>query len=89
VASSKPRAAKAKEAAAAAVALPVPIKSGVLGRIRMRQALKDGTILVLEWHDSPKEWIGKEHGRVHGREQEDLLAPARGSLWSRQAKVGG
>ena len=46
----------------------------------MRQAVVDGTILVLEWHDSPKKRVGKEHGHVHGREQEDLLALARGSL---------
>lgn len=57
------RAAKAKEAAA--VALPVSKNAGFLGRKRMRQAVVDGTILVLEWHDSPKERIGKEHGRVH------------------------
>jgi len=31
----------------------------------MRQAIGDGTILVLEWHDSPKERIGKEHRHVH------------------------
>jgi hypothetical protein len=35
----------------------------------MRQAVVDGTILVLESHDSSKKRIGKEHGRVHGREQ--------------------
>src|SRR4051794_6288779 len=63
--------------------------TGFLGRIRMRKAVADGTILVLEWHDSSNKRIGKEHGRVHGSEQEDLLVPARGSLRSRQAKVGG
>src|SRR5215208_3280328 len=63
--------------------------AGFLARIRMRQAVGDGTILVLEWHDSPKERIGKEHTHVHGSEQEDLLALARGSLRSRQAGVGG
>jgi hypothetical protein len=42
--------------------------AGLLGTIRMRQAVVDGTILVLEWHDSSKKRIGKEHGRVHGRE---------------------
>src|SRR3712207_2509210 len=61
--------------------------AGFLGRIRMRQAVVDGTILVLERHDSSKKRIGKEHGGVHGREQEDLLAPARGGLRSRQSEV--
>jgi hypothetical protein len=55
----------------------------------MRQAVVDGTILVLEWHDSPRKRIGKEQIHVRTREQDRFLAPARGSLRSRQAGVGG
>src|ERR671911_1736536 len=68
---------------------PRMLPDHALGRIRMRQSVVDGTILVLKWHDSSRNRIGKEHGRVHGREQEDILALARGSLRPRQARVGG
>src|SRR5215217_7629246 len=42
--------------------LPRTSLEAALGRIRMRQAVVDGTILVLEWHDSPKKRVGDEHG---------------------------
>jgi hypothetical protein len=48
----------------------------------MRQSVVDGTILVLEWRDSPKKRIGKEQIHVRTREQDRFLAPTRGSLRS-------
>jgi hypothetical protein len=63
--------------------------AGFLGKMRMRQAIGGGTIRVLERPDAPKERVGKGHRHVHGREQEDLLAAAGGSLRPRRAGVGG